>query len=75
MKESRQFVDFHTVINAKGTAPISVHHDVELDCEDTAFFCALHALESIKAISYVLHQEELETFYQLIKENLPHGTY
>ena len=73
MKESRQLVKLVTTVTGNELKPFLVRHDVELDCEDTAFFCALHALESIKAISYVMHQEELETFYQLIKENLPHG--
>ena len=73
MKESRQLVKLVTTVTGNELKPFLVHHDVELDCEDTAFFCALHVLESAKAISYVLHQEELETFYQLIKENLPHG--
>lgn len=48
---------------------------VELNCEDSAFFCALHILELSKAIASELPDEERESFYKLIKENLPHGTY
>lgn len=67
------FVKLNTTIIVKGIAPTSVSHDVELECEDTAFFCALHALESIKAMSYYLHDGEREDFYNFIKENLYHG--
>lgn len=73
MYSNNNFVRFNLVITENGKAPISLHHDVELDCEDTTFFCALHALESIKAMSYVLHQEEREDFYKFIRENLPHA--
>lgn len=70
---NNNFVRFKTIITVNGEAPININHDVELDCADSAFFCALHALEGIKSMSYVLHEEEREDFYKFIKGNLHYG--
>lgn len=53
----------------------AIQQEIEMNCQDTAFFMMLNVVELANTLALQLPEEERESFYKLIKEKLPHGTY
>ena len=53
----------------------SIHHNIEMNCEDSSFFCANHVIDLVNSISVMLSSEERDIFYTTIKENLGYAVY